>query len=66
MQQALDSQKKEFTQHEGDMKKREEALQRKDRELQEALLKFNRFLLVLKYSFFLYIKLLIIYFIPVG
>eukprot|EP00026_Physarum_polycephalum_P003684 Phypoly_transcript_03697.p1 GENE.Phypoly_transcript_03697~~Phypoly_transcript_03697.p1 ORF type:complete len:328 (-),score=80.91 Phypoly_transcript_03697:1234-2217(-) len=45
VQQALDSQKKEFAQHEVDMQKREEALQKKDRELQEALLKFNRFLL---------------------
>jgi len=44
-QQALDAQKQEFEEHEGEMKKRDDALKKKDRELQEALLKFNRFLL---------------------
>jgi Domain of unknown function (DUF4200) len=52
VQQALDSQKKEFEQHELDMKRREEALNKKDRELQDALLKFNRFLLVCIISIF--------------
>ena len=44
VQEALNSQKEEFTRREDAFRRREEALRRKDLELQESLIKFNRFL----------------------
>jgi hypothetical protein len=46
VQAALDAQKKEFQEHEASLLKRQDDSKRRDRELQDALLKFNRFLLV--------------------
>jgi len=44
VQEALNSQKEEFTRREDAFRRREEALRRKDLELQESLIKFNKFL----------------------
>ena len=44
VQEALNSQKEEFTRREDAFRRREEALRRRDLELQESLIKFNRFL----------------------
>ena len=46
VQVGLDLRKEEFSKHEDDTRKKEEDLRRKDLELQESLVKFNRFLLV--------------------
>jgi hypothetical protein len=44
VQEALDAQKEEFARREDAFRRREDALRRKDLELQEALIKFNKFL----------------------
>lgn len=44
MQEALNSQKEEFARREDAFRRREEVLRRKDIELQESLIKFNKFL----------------------
>lgn len=44
VQEALDAQKEEFARRETTFKRREEMLKSKDRELQESLIKFNKFL----------------------
>lgn len=46
VQASLDAQKEEYSLHEANIRKREEELKRRDYELQESLMKFNRFLLV--------------------
>jgi hypothetical protein len=47
VQVGLDQRKDEFLKHEEEQKRKEEELRRKDLELQESLVKFNRFLLVI-------------------
>ena len=44
VQEALDAQKEEFQRREATFKRREEMLKKKDLELQESLIKFNKFL----------------------
>ncbi len=44
VQEALNSQKEEFSRREDAFRRREEGLRRKDLELQESLIKFNKFL----------------------
>merc|ERR1719375_1538685 len=44
VQEALEAQKEEFARREDAFRRREEALRRKDLELQEALIKYNKFL----------------------
>ena len=44
VQEALDAQKEEYLRHEDAFRRREEALRKKDVELQDSLIKFNKFL----------------------
>ena len=44
VQEALDAQKEEFARREDAFRRREEGLRKKDLELQESLIKFNKFL----------------------
>ena len=44
VQEALDAQKEEFARREDTFRRREESLRKRDLELQESLIKFNKFL----------------------